>query len=593
MGYRYLALIDTGRQQLHRSSPQFECMIRDSGLRELHSSGPFKLFTSPGTHCLPLPDGGIAIGNLFSRDTSATGSERRPFPAGLSPSQLRKFIASNLWGEYLLLQPEHGSAADAVVTRDPSGAVPVVYSIHNGVGFVTSDISLAERCGLYRKRIDWDFIASCLSYPNVKTGSTALSGVSELLPGHSLSITGSGLVVDESWSPWHFVEVRNRQVDMVDAASSVRNAVELATRAFIPLDSSLIVELSGGIDSSIVACSMRGASTRMACCNLTTPVPGADERQYAEPVAGVLGTVLHTRTLSFEDAPMFFPPPADSVSPRTGVLQNAVSRVMRAVGTDLGATSYYSGGGGDTVFCSLANATPAADALLENGVIAGLAAVGHLSTLHHCTLWKATRLTWNKVVAPSRKACTPDSSFLSNSATCVDPVRHPWFVAPDESLPGDRSRIVDLACTQIFRDVVSRGDGWVRMPLLSQPVMEACLSVPSWMWIEGGRNRAVARAAFSNVLPARVLNRKSKATFVAYLGGIYERNKAEIREALSAGHLQGRNLVDAAALRRYMDEGTEARDQQFLRVLALCAVENWLRHQDGGNGGTSGAWSAI
>ena len=30
-------------------------------------------------------------------------------------------------------------------------------------------------------------------------------------------------------------------------------------------------------------------------------------------------------------------------------------------------------------------------------------------------------------------------------------------------------------------------------PLLAQPVVEACLTIPSWLWFEGPHNRAIAR----------------------------------------------------------------------------------------------------
>ncbi|MGK4422636.1 asparagine synthase-related protein, partial [Klebsiella pneumoniae] len=49
-------------------------------------------------------------------------------------------------------------------------------------------------------------------------------------------------------------------------------------------------------------------------------------------------------------------------------------------------------------------------------------------------------------------------------------------------------------------------------PLLSQPLVETCLGVPSWLWFEGGRNRVVARRAFAGDLPADVIWRRSKGT---------------------------------------------------------------------------------
>jgi asparagine synthase (glutamine-hydrolysing) len=117
------------------------------------------------------------------------------------------------------------------------------------------------------------------------------------------------------------------------------------------------------------------------------------------------------------------------------------------------------------------------------------------------------------------------------------------------------------------------------MPLLSQPVMEACLAAPSWMWISGGRNRAVARDAFSDLLPRDVLSRRSKGTFMSYLGAVYQKNKERMCDFLLTGHLQAHGLLDADAVRSRIESPLPPRDESFTRIFELCMAENWVRHQ--------------
>ena len=119
----------------------------------------------------------------------------------------------------------------------------------------------------------------------------------------------------------------------------------------------------------------------------------------------------------------------------------------------------------------------------------------------------------------------------------------------------------------------------MRFPLLSQPVMEACLRAPSWMWIAGGRNRAIARTAFSDVLPPDVLNRQSKASYMSYLGAVYERNKHQIEEFLLSGRLRSQGLLDTRAISTFFSQPLQPGDRTFLRMFDLCMVENWVRHQ--------------
>jgi asparagine synthase (glutamine-hydrolysing) len=241
---------------------------------------------------------------------------------------------------------------------------------------------------------------------------------------------------------------------------------------------------------------------------------------------------------------------------------------------------HFSGGGGDTIFCYLGNASPAADAFLERGLAAGFSAIQELSELHQCTFWKAAQLTLNKLVRPPKAPYQADRSLLNSTLVSVPADEHPWFAAPPGALPGDRERIQYLAGTQLYRHGMWRGAARdLRLPLLSQPVTQACLGVPSWMWIAGGRNRSVARAAFSDRLPERVLNRKSKGDFAQYLGAAYRRNKDRMRDFLLEGELQGRGLLAPDDLKDSFQRRMSPRDQSFFRILDLCMIENWIRHQ--------------
>ncbi|PZQ09379.1 MAG: asparagine synthase [Rhodanobacter denitrificans] len=580
MTYRYIALVDaTGRWRLPNAE-RLDASLRRLGLHPMLVSGSVKVFAAASTSCQLLSDDSVVIGPVFPRDSWRPGIEPTRQSGALAWRETCQQLLDRYWGDYLLIQAASNGTASVNLMRDPSGGMPCYYAMSEGVGFVTSDISLAIELGLYRRRIDWESIAHCLSYPRIKTRATALRDVSELLPGCSLHVAPSTVTTNQEWTPWTFVAKGRRFADLDDAALAVRGAVTSVVAAWASIDDAILMELSGGLDSSIVAACLAGVNERVTCCNVVAPVPGGDERQYATQLAARLGLSLETEHLSLDAECVDFDQPASAVSPRMGVLQHAVAQVMESVGQRNGASSYYSGGGGDTVFCYLTGATPAADAVRERGVRAGLAAIKDLTTLHQCTLWKAARLTMRKLVRPVRPPSTPDTLFLNPSAAITAVGEHPWFNAPRDALAGDRERIFDLAGNQLFRDIVFRGQNRsIRLPLLSQPVVEACLAVPSWMWISGGRNRSVARAAFEDVLPPDVLNRRSKGTFVAYLGALFRRNKDQIRTRLLSGQLREQRFLDADALKRFFESEPPPRDQTFTRVLALLTVENWLRHQ--------------
>ena len=577
MGYQYIALVGIGPagSTPHVSEAQ-SAFLCSRGLRPCLTTGPIILFASSETPTLAVP-GGVLIGHLFSKDGSPAKPGHLP---PTSPEQFAKYLLTHYWGEYLLIQTTAGPIAGLDVLRDPSGGVPCVYALQGGSGFITSDISLATGLDLYTQRVDWSFIPQALAYPHVKTARTGLVGVRELLPACSLLLRHTGATIREDWSPWTFVTPSQRHHDPRAAETEIRTTIVSVVKAWAETDKAVLMELSGGLDSSIVAACLNGTKAQVSCCTLVTPVPGADEQQYARLMTDALGIVLQAEKLGFENARFDSLPFVPTVTPRLGILQHVVNEAMEAAAQTFGAASFFSGGGGDSVFCYLGNAVPAADAFREKGLSAGLTAIRDLSSLHQCTHWKAMQLTLKKLLRGAKAPHKADRTFLAPAITIFSPDPHPWFVVPAGTLPGDQERIADLAGTQVYRDSAPRGwTRWLRLPLLSQPVMEACLRVPSWMWIAGGQNRAIARAAFADQLPRGVLERRSKGTFMNYFGAIYQREKLRMREYLLSGELRAHQLLDAGSLETFFDAKLPPRDTSFTRIFDLCMIENWARHQ--------------
>lgn len=575
--YRYIALLRKHHTDGSNDCTDIDKALRGIGLQHKLTLGDIALYASDDTPVLSLPSGDVLIGHVFSRE-SFTPIDGVALFGTSTQGPLAQRIINECWGEYLHLHVPRGDPGAMTVMRDPSGGVDCVYSLHGG--FITSDISIAVHARLYTREIDWDFIRNDLIYPHLKTGRTGLVGLRELLPGCQFNLRKHGAVIEMIWNPWNFVAPPHRHRERQEAQADLQCAVTSTVNRWAETDGALLLELSGGLDSSIVAACLKGTHARVACCNLVTPVPGADERQYATLMADALRTELHVKWFDFENARFDFPPPSHAVAPSTWFLQHASNQLKEAIGKPLGINSFFSGGGGDTVFCYTRTAAPAADAFQERGIIAGLTAITELAELHQCTVWKAGRLTLKKLLAPPRPPRKADRSFLTTPPCQAILEPHPWFAAPYGALPGDRERVFDLAGTQVFRDGLARSAKWqLRMPLLSQPVVEACLKIPSWMWIAEGRNRAIARDAFADVLPPAILHRRSKGTFMNYSGAVYRRNKSRIRKYLLTGQLEGHGFLDSDALRRLFGRELIQQDDTLMRIFDLCAVENWIRHQ--------------
>jgi len=115
------------------------------------------------------------------------------------------------------------------------------------------------------------------------------------------------------------------------------------------------------------------------------------------------------------------------------------------------------------------------------------------------------------------------------------------------------------------------------MPLLSQPLVELCLRMPSYLLIRSGRDRAIARKAFASELPETTIKRTAKGRVDQYVRNVVDANLDFLREFLLDGILVRKGLLNRDTLELYLTKRSPA-DFQYSEILHehLC-VEAWLR----------------
>ena len=116
-------------------------------------------------------------------------------------------------------------------------------------------------------------------------------------------------------------------------------------------------------------------------------------------------------------------------------------------------------------------------------------------------------------------------------------------------------------------------------PLVAQPVLEACLRLPTFVLSPAGRDRGLARAAFAGRLAPEVLERRSKGQTSTYLAQILLRQLPFLRAYLLGGTLTQHGLVAADVLSSMLSESSMLRRSETLpRLVGLLSVEAWLRN---------------
>lgn len=574
-GARFMAVFwddDAARAEAERIA---DAAIGALGLRPAARFSRGVALTEAATPVVAMADGaGLVIGELFARG-SARRIDRLDAAAARAIEADNAVLINDYWGEYVALL---AGRDDPLVLRDPSGARACYAFGGQGVAVIMSDVAIATTLGLIDGAINWTVLGQWLAHPGIRTEATCLVGVDEILPGTVWSVAAGSPARRTVWTPWAFAAPDRQFADREEAVDALRETAFLATRACAAQSTSALLEMSGGLDSSIVAACLRHADIPVTCVSLWAPDPGADERRYAQAVADHIKAPIHFVRLAAEDVDIAAVSPIRKPRPVDHPLKRAADLALEREGLNRKSDNYFSGSGGDYVLGYLSSSAPAADALLARGWgPTFFSAVADIAALHECSVWKAAALAARKARGP---ACAPDAAglFISAELRAQHATLHPWLDAPRLHWPGKREQIDSLIrCQGIREERDRRRIAPLRMPLLTQPMVETCLRVPSWMAVTGGRNRAVARDAFADHLPASILQRRTKGNFTSFNAALFTRHRGALRDMLLGGRLIAQGLLDRGALERYLDADRPLADTAYPEILDLAAVELWTR----------------
>ncbi len=592
-------------RRLQDASAEWALVVDEPGLSAFHAGAggidatTRDRATSCETRVLTGRRRGVVFGRAFrlgqelephdpSAPFDATESERICGTGGVR-------LIENYWGRYVAVLRE-GASQGVSVLRDPTGGLPCFMAEYDGVYIVCSDIESCLSLGLLRFSINWKYIASVVPYSALQIRETGLNEVAELQPGERASISTTGVEHSLLWNPAE-IAARNRIVDPALATAAVRETVKQCIHAWASLHRSVLHNLSGGLDSSIVLGCLRCApnNPQVTCIHYYASASNEDEREYARLVARHMSAELVEcdldpaaarleRLMSIRPAP----------KPWFYIYDLVHSPIEAALLSERGVTGAFSGSGGDGLFVQARADLAVADYLHHHGFRPGVLRVAlDAARINRASIWPTLHQgVLRRFKRPSRNVLSEftDARLLIprdvfERARSDDSLFHPWIrEARDAITPGLLWHILSLSVPAQFYESFGGANEIERTPvLMSQPLMELCLRIPSYVWITGGRDRSIARRAFADVLPQAVVRRTQKGLVDRYNRTMLDRNTAFLREILLDGLLVKAGLLDRERLSSYMSADAFPAGFEYNEVVRqhLC-TEIWLRR-----------WSAL
>ena len=582
----YLAILIPSDASLATIARQIAERVRDIlGFEKVFDSNKIIIIANISTPIIVIPNKvGVVVGSIFDRNSSENDilDIINKKVNDISSSKGEIFI-KEFWGSYVGFIDSSSDENYISIIRDPSGFTPCFRAEIEEIPIYFSDIDFLLKSKLFSSKINWDFIVQHLAYPNLRTASTGILGVTEVVAGTRVEDYFLSRKVINCWSPWDFAsrdkQMKNRSV-MVD---NLRDEVSRCVKVWADKNKSFLMEVSGGLDSSIVATCLSNCESKISCITIAARDPAGDERKYARLVADFIGRPLLEVELLVEESEIISTPARRLPRPAFSMVQHAFQQNVARQATVNFSDGIFSGGGGDNVFCSLNSASPAADALFSLGFgRVFLKVLRDLSALHQVTIWKICKLSLKKMIYNNKNySWKINKKFLSNNLEIPKHEPHPWLDLPSGALPGKFEHIRSLMVVQTTMDGMEGGDICpVYYPLLSQPLVELCLSIPTWEWVSDGINRSVVRESFDKLIPDKISKRRGKGNYITFAGEVFEKNREVLRDILIGGVLHKRGIIDANEINNFLNDGIKSRDSSFLRMFEIANTENWVKSME-------------
>lgn len=541
--------------------------------RRLLTDGP-RLWIGQDTPTVDLGEAGHAIGMLFRRD----GAQRvKDGPEAVTSSGLEAAsqLVAELWGAYLAILRMPGD--ELALMSDPSGLFPVYYSRSPTHFVATSDPRLFGRVTGKSSAIAWRALRRFLTHPELRTQETCLSGVEELVPG-ALHFPHENRT-QQIWSPSAFLPCAPYP-HLDDAAREVRKIAIEVMGAWADALGSVAVAASGGVDSSLICAALSEGAKDFSCATLSTADRSGDECAYVALLANSLGVNWIGRIYD----PTGFDPisPASQGLPRPSrrSFVGSIDALLAGCAHELGADLVFDGNGGDNMFCFLHSAAPVVDRLYAEGpgrgVLETLVAMCQATEADLSTMVRASIRRLRRGAGGERPADTRLLLLADGSAHAGSDLMPSWRELDFGTQSGKRDHLELIMRTR--NRIHGLGVGPRRFsPLMSQPILEFCLGMPTWLWFEGGINRAIVRTALSGVLPPELLARTSKAGPDSFIRRAFDYHRTVLRERLLDGLLERHGIIDRKEVEQALATDIASRDSIIYRLLDLAEAENWAR----------------
>lgn len=543
-------------------------LVRDARVEIIRASG--MLIATWGAPAIQVAPASYLLGELFGAPAPARAASTKP--AGTTDFEdYCSGLLSTHWGSYIALRHDPLAPRFLSVFAEPIGSREVMHWSHQGITILSSD---AERWVDAFPPADLgpclEDIAHIIQYPSQAAETMPLCGIASLQPGAATYFAASGTTARRLWNPANHCGGG----DTTDDPVKLSGIVDACMAAWSSICVRPIVELSGGLDSAIVAAGLRRArDDDLAAFTFFSDSLAGDERRFSRAVAEQLKLI--PREIAFRIAALderILNSAAVGMRPGIGSTSFFHDEQLANSGAAQQADALFTGRGGDALFFQ--HPTPLVARGGRNGEPLGLTRLEALARWCQTSIWQVA-FAMHGPSMPVRARDLRHSRFCATASAA----RASTWAGSLEGVPAGKQMQIEAIAGDRNAFGPSRCAGTMRVihPLLSQPIVEYVLSRSLMALTEGCRDRAMARAAFARRLPDSLIARRGKGALSYFFGQTLARSVPLLRSRLLDGALAQAGLVDRPRLEQALETDHLIQSNCYGEIIRLLIVERWMR----------------
>ncbi len=478
-------------------------------------------------------------------------------------------------------------------SRDRFGEKPFYYFADGDVVVFASEIKgLLQHPSVIKKpnyRAVFDYVARGYGFTDV-SDDTFFENIQKLPPAHSMVIGKGGVRL---WRYWALGDAKPRPAAGEDDAvaefgSMFRESVRLRLRSDVPVGFCL----SGGLDSTSIACVASTLVPNASAFSSCAEDPRFDEREYIEPVLQATGLRSH---LVFPEPNRLFDllPQVIRAQEEPWSNPNIIAHwLLMEQARDHGVPVLLNGHGGDETLAGYPPHSRYFHAeLLSQGRIGTFAAEvradaamrqrGVLSTGLD-SLQALGRHWFNGVkdaAGVHRQVFAHlDPAFAEHHATRRAAPRRPFSsVLSNELVAGLESS--PLPAWLRYEDHNSMAFSIeTRQPFLDHRMVEFLFSIPDDLKIRRGVHKYILRRALTNVVPEKVRSRRGKLGFTTPAAAWWRGElKGPVADILQSASFNARGIFNTDEVLREFELHAGGMANRALMIWSWVNLELWFR----------------